>query len=559
MLRRPCRVFPSPLSPFRSLRGLLASGSLLSLLAACAGTPNGPAVPVAQEVANYRAHARSYYAPPGPPSDPWGPYINEASRRFDVPDTWIRAVIGRESGGQQFHAGTLVTSPVGAMGLMQLMAPTYDELRGQYALGDDPYEPHDNIMAGTAYVRQMYDIYGSPGFLAAYNTGPGRLDDFLTRNRPLPRETRQYVAIIGPQIAGIYPSNRSQADLLVAAHNGEDTTQYAAANQQRQSVRDAWTHRGDDNADQPVQVAEAPAPAVPAPAPAYTRSWSGMAPARPAASAVSAAWAARGVGGGAPAPAPVQLASATPAPGAVSAAWAARGVGTAPAVVVPTAPAIAAPAPSADAASAAVPFPGAVSAAWAARGAAVPAPVQVAGAAPAAALSAAAVSAPAADARPWTPAPTAQQVGVVPADPEQPVQVADAAPPVPVRAAPATGPAAAAAPRRQRYALIRSAMAEPAPLGRGAGNGGGARNWSVQVGAFNSSAQASQAAGSAQSRAPTLSRARAEIAPVQTGARGARVFRARLTGLSRDDAMQACQRLAHGRNDCMVVSPDAHS
>ena len=213
-------------------------------------------VPVAQEAADYRAHARSYYAPPGPADDPWGPYIEAASQRFDVPDAWIRAVMHQESGGHEFINGQFVTSVPGAMGLMQLMPPTYDDMRNQYALGSDPYEPHDNIMAGTAYLRQMYDIYGSPGFLAAYNTGPGRLDDFLTRNRALPNETRQYVAIIGPQIAGIFPSSRSQADLMVMNHVSAGSVMLASAQNQQEtrSVRMAWARRrdhsaGDDPAD----------------------------------------------------------------------------------------------------------------------------------------------------------------------------------------------------------------------------------------------------------------------------------------------------------------------
>jgi cell division septation protein DedD len=58
----------------------------------------------------------------------------------------------------------------------------------------------------------MYDIYGSPGFLAAYNAGPRRLDDYLSNNRPLPDETRRYVAMIGPEIVGVYPSSRSPAE-----------------------------------------------------------------------------------------------------------------------------------------------------------------------------------------------------------------------------------------------------------------------------------------------------------------------------------------------------------
>ena len=120
----------------------------------------------------------------------------------------------QESGGTLYVNGGLVTSPVGAMGLMQVMPATYDGLRNRYNLGDDPYDPHDNIMAGVAYMREMYDIYGTPGFLAAYNAGPSQLDDYLNNVRGLPNETRRYVASIGPNIQGIYPNNRSAADEL---------------------------------------------------------------------------------------------------------------------------------------------------------------------------------------------------------------------------------------------------------------------------------------------------------------------------------------------------------
>ena len=107
-----------------------------------------------------------------------------------------------ESGGNEYQNGQLITSGAGAMGLMQVMPETYDELQARYNLGDDPFDPHDNILAGAAYLREMYDIYGSPGFLAAYNAGPRRLDDYLSNNRPLPDETRRYVAMIGPNIVG---------------------------------------------------------------------------------------------------------------------------------------------------------------------------------------------------------------------------------------------------------------------------------------------------------------------------------------------------------------------
>ncbi|MCE2575519.1 lytic transglycosylase domain-containing protein [Komagataeibacter sp. FNDCR2] len=192
---------------------------LAGMLAACA--QNGPRQmsdeQMLQEADSYRARAHASYTPPGPPGDPWGPYITEASQRFDVPDIWIRQVMQRESGGQLYRNGQFVTSLPGAMGLMQLMPPTYDEMRARYSLGPDAFEPHDNIVAGTAYIREMYDIYGSPGFLAAYNSGPGRLDEFLDRYHTLPKETRDYVASIGPRIAGVTPANRSQADMLIEA------------------------------------------------------------------------------------------------------------------------------------------------------------------------------------------------------------------------------------------------------------------------------------------------------------------------------------------------------
>jgi cell division septation protein DedD len=182
----------------------------LALLAACA--TQAPQPSARQEAASYIARARGNYIPPGPPQDPWGPYIREAAARFDVPELWIRSVMRVESGGNEFLNGQLITSGAGAMGLLQVMPATYDELRARYSLGNDPFDPHDNIMAGTAYMREMYDIYGSPGFLAAYNAGPARLDDYLANNRPLPDETRHYVAMIGPNIVGIEPVNHSPAE-----------------------------------------------------------------------------------------------------------------------------------------------------------------------------------------------------------------------------------------------------------------------------------------------------------------------------------------------------------
>ncbi len=183
----------------------------VAMLAACA---SGNEVKQAPSVAYYESHAHHGYEPPGPPSDPWGPYINEASAKFDVPAQWIREVMHVESGGHEYINGQLTVSAAGAMGLMQLEPETYREMAADYGLGADPFNPYDNIMAGTAYIHAMYQMYGSPGFLAAYDAGPGRLNAYMSHRSGLPEETVNYVAMIAPHIQGYYPAQRSDADQL---------------------------------------------------------------------------------------------------------------------------------------------------------------------------------------------------------------------------------------------------------------------------------------------------------------------------------------------------------
>ena len=123
----------------------------------------------------------------------WQPFIHEASQRFSVPENWIRAVIRIESGGRTTMLGRPITSGAGAMGVMQLMRDTYNEMRDQHDLGANPYDVRDNILAGTAYLRVLYNRYGYPFLFAAYNAGPGRLEDHLRRGHKLPAETRAYI------------------------------------------------------------------------------------------------------------------------------------------------------------------------------------------------------------------------------------------------------------------------------------------------------------------------------------------------------------------------------
>jgi hypothetical protein len=106
------------------------------------------------------------------------------------------------------------------MGLMQVMPGTYRELAQRYNLGPDPYHPYDNLQAGAAYIREMYQLYGNPAFLAAYNAGPRRLEDFLWGGRGLPDETRNYVARVGPRIASTAPARRAPREVYAAADIG---------------------------------------------------------------------------------------------------------------------------------------------------------------------------------------------------------------------------------------------------------------------------------------------------------------------------------------------------
>lgn len=129
---------------------------------------------------------------------PYAVHIAEASQRFGVPEHWIRAVLRAESGGD-----VRAISSAGAMGLMQVMPDTWAGLRVRYGLGRDPYDPRDNILAGTAYLREMFDRYGNvAAMLAAYNAGPGRYDEYLATGRNLPAETRAYVAALAPILGG---------------------------------------------------------------------------------------------------------------------------------------------------------------------------------------------------------------------------------------------------------------------------------------------------------------------------------------------------------------------
>ena len=457
----------------------------LGLLSACAGSHH---ITASQEAARYEESARSNYVAPGPARDPWGPYIQEASARYDVPERWIREVMRVESGGRTELNGQPITSGAGAMGLMQVMPATYDELRARYALGSDPYDPHNSILAGTAYIRELYDLYGSPGFLAAYNGGPGRLDDFLTRNRPLPDETRRYVAKIGPYITDSFPNKRSVAE------------QYAM------NSLPASIPAGPRYPDAGVTATAAYAPPPPVAPP--------IASPPVASPPVEVAYAPPSAGDGA----------FDPPPG-----WTPVTMGrSAVASYVPPPGEPPAPEPAPFASS--IPMP------------AEPPPAYADTAQPRALVT-----------RPPQPRP-----------PERSQVAAQIAPqtvplPEPPPYVPSVQTASAYAPQtlqhhEQGFRLVPVAQAAPAPLYRGS-NG----QWAIQVGAFgNEGLAAYRRRHPPANRPPALWPAHALPWPA-SGSRTGTLYRARLVGLSRDAASQACERLARGRTNCIVLSPEAQN
>lgn len=160
----------------RSEGGSAAMLAVLLLLAS--GT--APVAALVQDAPAERSAARHPYAA----------HVADAARSFGIPERWIWAVMRVESNGD-----VRAVSTAGAMGLMQIMPGTWAGLRVRHRLGSAPLDPRDNIMAGAAYLREMHDRYGNvTAMLASYNAGPGRYDEHLSRGRPLPAETRVYLA-----------------------------------------------------------------------------------------------------------------------------------------------------------------------------------------------------------------------------------------------------------------------------------------------------------------------------------------------------------------------------
>jgi hypothetical protein len=120
----------------------------------------------------------------------WDGRIAEASRRFNVPEQYIRAVMQAESSG---NPGAV--SGAGAGGLMQVMPKTYAEIAGNLGLGADRMDPGNNITAGTSYLRDLNNRYGGDWHktLYGYNAGPGTVAQVDAGKRDYKPESKAYV------------------------------------------------------------------------------------------------------------------------------------------------------------------------------------------------------------------------------------------------------------------------------------------------------------------------------------------------------------------------------
>jgi soluble lytic murein transglycosylase-like protein len=203
-------------APLRNLAGLLLLGGItLAAIGSLHRAPAPAAVQPSQPIVLNLAVQKSVVAAPAKPSifqeeqampaseriGRWEPLIRQAAKRFKVPAEWIRAVMRQESGGRTMIAEDMpIVSDAGAMGVMQVMPRTYTEMAQQYGLGSDPYNARDNIFAGAAYLKWLHLKYGYPAMFAAYNDGPGNIENHLYRGRPLPDETKGYIAGIAKSL-----------------------------------------------------------------------------------------------------------------------------------------------------------------------------------------------------------------------------------------------------------------------------------------------------------------------------------------------------------------------
>lgn len=126
-----------------------------------------------------------------PPNEAYNEIIEEAAKLYDVDEDLIRSVMQTESAFDPF-----AVSRAGALGLMQLMPAIASEFGVT-----NPFDPRQNIMAGTRLLRELLDMYRGNITLAvaSYNAGPTAIKKYGKRVPPF-RETQNYVK----RVTGLY-------------------------------------------------------------------------------------------------------------------------------------------------------------------------------------------------------------------------------------------------------------------------------------------------------------------------------------------------------------------
>jgi hypothetical protein len=175
----------------------------------------------------------------------WDPVVTDAARLQHVNAVLIRAVIQVESNGCERLEDKPITSAAGAMGLMQLLPATWSVYRDRLKLGEDPYEPLANIIAGTAYLHDLIQARGLFDGLAAYFAGPKtvaeqQVDDKLPSTATLSyvrdvlavvvQETRRPSALspaAHPTSSGLFAVERSKAAPSVSVRSHTEQTLFA--------------------------------------------------------------------------------------------------------------------------------------------------------------------------------------------------------------------------------------------------------------------------------------------------------------------------------------------
>lgn len=173
---------PPPSAGVGRLNSLLAAYGVEEQKAATAPVKTAIPAAVVTDIPPPRVEAPSHGVSQGSGAQDITSLISRASRRYGVDEGLIKAVIQVES-----NFKPTAVSSAGARGLMQLMPAT------AAGLGvTDSFNPEQNVMAGTRFLKDMLNRYGGDidKALAAYNWGPGNVDKGKSR---LPQETREYL------------------------------------------------------------------------------------------------------------------------------------------------------------------------------------------------------------------------------------------------------------------------------------------------------------------------------------------------------------------------------